>query len=80
MPGGKPRRLSFPVQIVTTVIIVGALVWAARLASSEEDSRALDEAAAQTRFQLEGAARGIGPVDDTGDEAGDDAGERKEPP
>ena len=78
MPDGKPNRLSFPVQILTTVIIVGALVWAARLASSEEDSRAFDEAAEQTRFQLEGAARGIGPVDDAAEEAGDEAGDRKE--
>ena len=78
MPGNKPNRLSFPVQILTTVIIVGALVWAARLASSEEDSRAFDEAAEQTRFQLEGAARGIGPVDDAAQEAGDEAGDRKE--
>jgi len=78
MSNGKQNRLSFPVQILTTVIIVGALVWAARLASSEEDSRAFDEAAEQTRFQLEGAARGIGPVDEAADEAGDEAGERKE--
>ena len=78
MPGSKSKRLSFPAQILTTVIIVGALVWAARLASSEEDSRAFDEAAEQTRFQLEGAARGIGPADDAADEAGDGAGERKE--
>lgn len=74
MPGSKRSRLSFPGQILTTLIIVGALVWSARLASSEEDSRAFDEAAEQTRFQLEGAARGIGPVD----EAADEAGERKE--
>ena len=78
MSSTKPSRLSFPAQILTTVIIVGALVWAARLASSEEDSRAFDEAAEQTRFQLEGAARGIGAVDDVADEADDDAGERKE--
>ena len=51
-----------PAQILTTGIIVGALVWAARSASSEEDSKAFDEAAEQTRFQLEGATRGIGPV------------------
>jgi len=74
MSGSKPNRLSFPAQILTTVIIVGALVWAARSVSSEADSRAFDEAAEQTRFQLEGAARGIGPVDDSADEAG----ERKE--
>lgn len=74
MTSGRPNRLSFTAQILTTVIIVGALVWAARSASSEEDSRAFDEAAEQTRFQLEGAARGIGPVD----EAGDKAGEREE--
>ncbi len=78
MPGSKPNRLSFPVQILTTVIIVGALVWAARRASSEEDSRAFDEAAEQTRFQLEGAARGIGPVDDADDEAGERM-ERRDP-
>ncbi len=67
MPGSKPNRLSFPAQILTTGIIVGALVWAARLASSEEDSRAFDESAEETRFQLEGAARGIGPVDEAGE-------------
>ena len=69
MSNGKQNRLSFPVQILTTVIIVGALV---------EGARAFDEAAEQTRFQLEGAARGIGPVDEAADEAGDEAGERKE--
>ncbi len=68
------NRLPFPAQVLTTAIMVAALVGAARLASSEEDAKAFDEAAEQTRFQLEGAARGIGPVDDTADEAG----ERKE--
>ena len=68
------NRLPFPAQMRTTAIIVAALVGAAHLASSEGDSKAFDEAAEQTRFQLEGAARGIGPVDDTADEAG----ERKE--
>jgi len=76
--GNKPNRLSFPAQILTTGIIVGALVWAARSASSEEDSRAFDEAAEQTRFQLEGAARGIGPVDNADDEAGE-PNERQDP-
>ena len=63
----KRNRLPFPAQILTTAIIVGAFVGAARLASSEEDSRAFDEAAEQTRFQFEGAARGVGaagPADD----------------
>ena len=59
MPQGRPNRLSFPAQILTTAIIVAALVGAARLANSEEDARAFDEAAEQTRFQLEGAARGV---------------------
>lgn len=76
MSNRNPNRLSFPAQILTTGIIVGALVWAARSASSEEDSRAFDEAAEQTRVQLEGAARGIGRVDD----AEDEAGEREERP
>ena len=39
--------------------MAAAMVGAARLASSEEDARAFDEAAEQTRFQLEGAARGV---------------------
>ena len=67
MPRGRPHRLSFPAQILTTAIIGAALAGAARLASSEEDSRAFDEAAEQTRFQLEGAARGVeaaSPADD----------------
>ena len=55
----SPYRLSFPVQLLTTAIIVAVLAGAARLASSEEDARAFDEAAEQTRFQLEGAARGV---------------------
>lgn len=54
MPHGRHNRLSFPAQILTTAIIVAVLVAAARLASSEEDSRAFDEAAEETRFQLEG--------------------------
>ena len=67
MPRSRPNRLSFPAQVLTTAIIVAVLAGAARLASSEEDSRAFDEAAEQTRFQLEGAARGVeaaGPEDD----------------
>ena len=59
MVNSRPYRLSFPVQLLTTGIIVAALAGAARLASSEEDSKAFDEAAEQTRFQLEGAARGV---------------------
>jgi len=59
MQRGGRYRLSFPAQILTTAIIVAVLAGAARLASSEEDSRAFDEAAEQTRFQLEGAARGV---------------------
>ncbi len=55
MPGGKPYRLSFPAQILITGILVAALAGAARLASNEEDSRAFDEAAEQTRLQREGA-------------------------
>ena len=35
------------------------MAGAARLASSEADARAFDEAAEQTRFQFEGAARGV---------------------
>ena len=59
----RPIRLPFPAQILTTVIIVVALGGAARLASSEEDSRAFDEAAEQTWFQFEAAARGIEATD-----------------
>ena len=62
------NRLPFPAQILTTAIIVAALVGAARVASSEEDSRRFDEAAEQTRFQFEGAARGVGPADPADDE------------
>lgn len=67
MSGGTPNRLSFAAQLLTTGIIVAVLAGAARLASSDEDSRAFDEAAEHTRFQLEGAARGVeavGPADD----------------
>ena len=64
----RPSRLPFPAQILTTAIIVVAFVGAARLASSEEDSRAFDEAAEQTRFQFEGAARGVGAADPADDE------------
>ncbi len=46
----KPNRLSFPVQILTTAIIVAGLVWAARLASTKEGARAFDEAAEETRY------------------------------
>jgi len=59
MQRGSSYRLSFPAQILTTAIIVAVLAGAARLASSEEDARAFDEAAEQTRFQFEGAARGV---------------------
>ena len=38
-------KLNFPMQILTTGAIVLALAGAARLASSQEDSRAFDEAA-----------------------------------
>ena len=44
MSKSKPSRLSFPVQILTTAIIVAGLVWAARLSSSA-DAEAFDEAA-----------------------------------
>lgn len=64
----RHNRLPFPAQILTTAIIVLAFVGAARLASSEEDSRAFDEAAEQTRFQFEGAARGVGAADRANDE------------
>lgn len=63
MPDSRRYRLSFPAQILTTAIIVAALFGVARLSSSEEDARAFDEAAEETRFQLEGAARGIGAAD-----------------
>ena len=44
------------------------MVAAARWASSEEDAKAFDEAAEQTRFQFEGAARGVEAADPaTGD-------------
>ncbi|WP_419166712.1 hypothetical protein [Candidatus Palauibacter sp.] len=78
MSNRKPNRLSFSAQILTTGIIVGTMVWAPTLASSEEDSSAFDEAAEQTRFQLEGAARGIDRVDDSGDEARERV-ERRDP-
>ena len=78
MSNSKPNRLSFPAQILTTGIIVATLVCAAKLANSEEDSRAFDQAAEQTRFQLEGAARGIALVDDADDQAGERV-ERREP-
>ena len=69
MPGvAETVRLPFPAQILTTAIMVAALVGAARLASSEEDSREFDEAAEQTRFQLEGAARGVVAADTAEDE------------
>ena len=48
--------------------MVIALVGAARLASSEEDARAFDEAAELTRFQLEGAARGVEVADPADDD------------
>ena len=63
MPDSRRYRLSFPAQILTTAIIVAALFGVARLSSSEEDARAFDEAAEETRFQLEGAARGISAAD-----------------
>lgn len=63
MPDSRRYRLSFPAQILTTSIIVAALFGVARLSSSEEDARAFDEAAEETRFQLEGAARGISAAD-----------------
>ena len=69
MSGGTPNRLSFPAQLLTTGIIVAALAGAARLASSDEDSRAFDEAAEHTRFQLEGAARGVEAVSPADDDA-----------
>ena len=68
MANSRPYRLSFPAQLLTTGIIVVALAVAARLASSVEDSRAFDEAAEQTRFQLEGAARGVLAADSADDE------------
>ena len=64
----RRNRLPFPAQVLTTAIIVFALAGAARLASSEEDSRAFDEAAEQTRFQLEGAARGVEAADPAADD------------
>ena len=77
MPNGR-NRLPFPAQLLTTAIIVAALVGAARLASSEEDSEAFDEAAEQTRFQLEGAARGVVAADTADHETWMPA-ERQEP-
>ena len=50
MSKSKPNRLSFPLQILTTAIIVAGLVLAARLASTEEGARAFDEAAEETRY------------------------------
>ena len=77
VPNGR-IRLPFRAQLLTTAIIVAILVAAARLASSEEDSRAFDEAAEQTRFQLEGAARGVVAADSANDETQVPA-ERQEP-
>ena len=68
MVNSRPYRLSFPAQLLTTGIIVAALAGAAHLTSSEEDSRAFDEAAEQTRFQLEGVARGVLAADSADDE------------
>lgn len=73
MPTGRRSRLTFPMQILTTGAIVVALFGAARLASSEEDARAFDQAAEQTRLLLEGAGRGIDWDYETG------AGEEGEP-
>jgi len=74
----RRNRLPFPAQLLTTAIIVAALAGAARLASSEEDSRAFDEAAEQTRFQLEGAARGVVAAD-SADDGTQVPAERQEP-
>ena len=79
MPHGRHNRLSFPAQLLTTAIIVAALAGAAHLASSEEDSRAFDEAAEETRFQLEGAARGVLTADTADDETQAPPAERQEP-
>ena len=54
MSNSKPNRLPFPAQILTTGLIVVALAGTAQLANSKEDAGAFDEAAAHTRFQLEG--------------------------
>ena len=64
----RRNRLPFTAQILTTAVIVIALIGAARLASSEEDARAFDEAAELTRFQLEGAARGVEVADPAADD------------
>ena len=48
--------------------MVVAMVAAARWASSEEDAKAFDEAAEQTRFQFEGAARGVEAADPATDD------------
>lgn len=61
------KRLPFPLQLLVTGIIVAALAWAARLASTPEGASAFDEAAEETRFEFEGAARGVvlpDPADD----------------
>ena len=65
----EPYRLSFPAQLLATAIIVAALCGVARLSSSAEDARAFDEAAEETRFQLEGAARGVTADDPVVDES-----------
>ena len=74
----RRNRLPFPAQLLATAIMVAALAAAARLASSEEDSRAFDEAAEQTRFQLEGATRGVVAADSADGEIQVPA-ERREP-
>lgn len=63
MSNSKSNRLPFPAQVLTTGIIVVALVGTAQLASSKEDSRAFDKAAEHTRFQLEGTDRKADRVD-----------------
>ena len=74
----RRNRLPFPAQMLTTLVIVAALAGTARLASSEEDSKAFDLAAERTRFQLEGAARGVVAAD-TADDGTRVPEERQEP-
>lgn len=81
----SPLRLRFPLQLLVTGVIVAALAWAARLASTPEGASAFDEAAEETRFEFEGAARGVGLPDPADDgtrqpECGGDVSQGRLPP
>ena len=56
----RTQWLRLPIQLAVTAIIVLGLVGVAHMASSRDRAEAFDQAAAQTRFQFEGAGRGVG--------------------